>query len=99
MNAWFTTDIAVSTGPGIFLNLPGLVVHSEDFFWTTEIDKITYIDSEKLNFEKLIATYKKDFDKNKKGNEIKEKQLLFSKISLYRTLKKHILKDNGAKVN
>jgi len=79
MNVWFTTDIAVSTCPGIFLNLPGLVVRSEDFFWTTEIDSITYIESEKLNFEKLIATYQKDFDQNKKGNKIKEKKLLFKK--------------------
>ncbi len=82
MNVWFTTDIAVSTGPGIFLNLPGLVVRSEEFFWTTEIENITYIDSEKLNFEKLIATYQKDFDRNKKGNNIKEKKLLFKKASI-----------------
>ena len=46
MNVWFTTNIAVSTGPVIFLNLPGLVVRSEDFFWTTEIDNISYIGSE-----------------------------------------------------
>ena len=99
MNAWFTTDIAVSTGPGIFLNLPGLVVRSEDFFWTTEIENITYIDSENLNFEKLIQTYKEDFDRNKKGNKIKEKQLLFSKISLYRTLKHYILTGSSPGIN
>jgi len=99
MNAWFTTDIAVSTGPGIFLNLPGLVVRSEDFFWTTEIDNITYIDAEKLDFKKLIAAYKKDFDKNKKGNNIKEKQLLFSKISLYRKLKNYILTGSSPGIN
>ncbi len=79
MNVWFTTDIAVSTGPGIFLNLPGLVVRSEDFDWTTEIDHIAYMDSEELNFEKLIQTYKEDFDRNKKKNPMKEKQLLIWK--------------------
>ena len=76
MNVWFTTDIAVSTGPSIFLNLPGLVVCSEDSHWTTEIENITYMDSGKLNFEKLIQSYKKDFDQNKKKNPMKEKQLL-----------------------
>lgn len=84
MNAWFTNDVAISSGPGIFINLPGLVVRAEDFFWTTEIEKIEYIDIP--DWDKMVQHYLIQHGQNKKGNTIVEKQLLIEKTNLVKSM-------------
>ncbi|WP_126973151.1 GLPGLI family protein [Gynurincola endophyticus] len=84
MNVWFTNDVAISSGPGIFINLPGLVVRAEDFFWTTEIEKIEYVNIP--DWDKVIELHLAQHEKNKKGNAIVEKQLLLEKSNLIKSM-------------
>jgi GLPGLI family protein len=84
MNVWFTTDVPVSGGPAIFLNLPGLVVRAEDFFWTTEIEHIEYADVS--DWDNMIEEYQNKFEQNKKKNFIHERQLLLEKLALEQSM-------------
>lgn len=80
INVWFTEDIPVSSGPSIYFGLPGLVIMSEDFFWTTEIESISY--NNNIDLEKEINIYSEKFNTNKKSNTIKEDLLLEMKSEL-----------------
>lgn len=71
LTAWYTKDIPVSNGPSTYQGLPGLVVWVEDFFRTTEIQKIEYTNdvnqfaalyTEKFNFF-FENQHKKNYDK------------------------------------
>ena len=77
ITVWFTDEIPVSSGPSTFFGLPGLVVWSEDFHWTTEIEKIEYIDN--YDFESQITNYNKLFETNKKNNYMDEGLFLHKK--------------------
>jgi GLPGLI family protein len=84
LTVWFTEDIPVTSGPSYFLNLPGLVVWAEDFFWTIELEKIEELD--KSDFTTEIATFKKTFNDNKKNKEIAEPLLLIKKAELVESI-------------
>lgn len=45
MEIWTCTDIAVGRGPGYFQNPLGLVFEASDFFGTTTVKRIEYMDS------------------------------------------------------
>lgn len=90
MNVWFTNDIPLMSGPMYFINLPGLVVRAEDFFWTVELDAITYLSAEEFDFEKEINLYLKEFDAKKGANLLPEKQLYREKAGLIKSMRSHI---------
>lgn len=90
MNVWFTNDIPLMSGPMYFYNLPGLVVRAEDFFWTIELDAITYLSEEEFDFETEMNTYLEEFNANKGENLLPEKQLYLEKAGLIRSMRSHI---------
>jgi GLPGLI family protein len=88
LNVWFTEDINVSSGPVNYFGLPGLVVWSEDFFWTTEINSISYEDNYDLKSE--FINLKEKFDKNKSGKLITEEILIEKKNKLVKSMIKQM---------
>lgn len=90
MNVWFTNDIPLMSGPMYFNNLPGLVVRAEDFFWTVELEDITYLSAEEFDFEGEMNAYLKEFNANKGTNLLSEKQLLFEKAALIHSMRSYI---------
>ncbi|MGX1025050.1 GLPGLI family protein [Psychroflexus sp. MBR-150] len=84
LNVWFTEKIPISNGPVNYFGLPGLVVWSEDFFWTTEITNIEYIND--FDFESLRKNLVEQFNKSKKGKEIKESLLIVKKNALVKSM-------------
>ena len=84
LTVWFTEDFPASSGPSYFLNLPGLVLWAEDFFWTIELEKIEYL--EKYDLDSEIKKYKDIFEKNKKNKTITESLLLVKKSELTKDL-------------
>ncbi|WP_026997598.1 GLPGLI family protein [Flectobacillus major] len=86
ISVWFTDKIPVSSGPSNYFGLPGLVIWSEDFFRTTQIEKIEYITEQSYPLEQEIAKIKADFDKNKKASEIQEKLFLEKKSELIKSM-------------
>jgi GLPGLI family protein len=86
ISVWFTDKIPVSSGPANYFGLPGLVVWAEDFFRTTQIEKIEYIDEQQYPLTQEIAKVKTDFDKNKKASEIQEKLFLEKKSELIKSM-------------
>lgn len=90
MNVWFTNDIPLISGPMYFNNLPGLVVRAEDFFWTVELDGITYLNAEEFDFEEEMNFYLEEFNANKGTNLLAEKQLYLEKAGLIRSMRSHL---------
>lgn len=88
ITVWFTDDIPISSGPVNFFGLPGLVVWSEDFSWTTEIEKVAYLDQ--FDFATETNKLKVKFDQNKKGKFIKEDLLLVQKADLVESMLAHL---------
>lgn len=84
ITVWFTEDIPVSSGPANFFGLPGLVVWSEDFSWTTELVNVEYVNE--YNFEAELNSFRNKFDENKKNKEIKESLLLIKKAELVESM-------------
>ena len=84
LNVWFTEDINVSAGPVNYFGLPGLVVWSEDFFWTTEIKGINYDDNYDLKSE--FDGLKQNFENNKSKKLIKEGVLIEKKNELVKSM-------------
>lgn len=84
MNVWFTEELPVPAGPVNYFGLPGLIIWSEDFFWTTEIQKIEY--SNESFFDILMSKYLTKFEKDKKGSEIKEPLLIIKKCGLVKSM-------------
>lgn len=84
LTVWFTEDIPVFSGPSYFLNLPGLVVWAEDFFWTIELEKVEN-NSVKPFASEMIAL-KKTFTANKKDKSISESLLLVKKAELVESM-------------
>jgi GLPGLI family protein len=80
LTVWFTEDISVASGPSYFLNLPGLVVWAEDFFWTIELEKVE--EDGQLNFNAEMDKMKKTFNDKKKDKSISEALLLVKKAEL-----------------
>ena len=90
ISVWFTDKIPVSSGPANYFGLPGLVVWAEDFFRTTQIEKIEYINETQFPIAEEIKKIKSSFDKNKKAGEIQEKLFLEKKSSLVKSMMKHM---------
>lgn len=90
MNVWFTNDIPLMSGPMYFNNLPGLVVRAEDFFWTVELDAITYLSAEEFDFEMEMNKYLDEFHANKGENLLPERQLYLEKAGLIRSMRSHM---------
>jgi len=86
ISVWFTEKIPVPSGPSNYFGLPGLVVWSEDFFRTTQIVKIEYIDEKTFSIPNEIVKIKSDFEKNKKNSEIQEKLFLEKKLELIKSM-------------
>lgn len=86
ISVWFTEKIAVSSGPSNYFGLPGLVVWAEDYFRTTQIEKIEYIDEKTYPLSEEIAKIKNDFESNKKTSEIQEKLFLEKKSTLIKSM-------------
>lgn len=84
LTVWFTDKVPVSSGPVNYFGLPGLVVWAEDFFWTTEISAIDYVEG--FDLKKEIDTVNQTFDKNKKGKFIEESLLLVKKAELVKSM-------------
>jgi len=84
LNVWYTEEVPVTNGPVNYFGLPGLVVWSEDFFLTTEIEKIEY--NNDFDFDKFKNEILTDFNKNKKGKEIKEPLLIVKKSALVKSM-------------
>lgn len=87
LTVWFTEKIPVSSGPSNYFGLPGLVVWSEDFFRTTQVEKIEYLDEKQYNLTQEIAKIKIEFDKNKKTSGITEKLFLEKKSELVKSMR------------
>lgn len=90
MNVWFTNDIPLMSGPMYFINLPGLVVRAEDFFWTVELEGITYLNAEDFDFEGEMKRYMDEFDAKKGANLLPEKQLYLEKSGLIQSMRRMI---------
>lgn len=90
ISVWFTDKIPVSSGPANYFGLPGLVIWAEDFFRTTQIEKIEYISEKQFPLAEEIKKIKVTFDKNKKSSEIQEKLFLEKKSSLVKSMMKHM---------
>jgi GLPGLI family protein len=89
ITVWFTNKIPVSSGPVNFFGLPGFVVWSEDFFRTTQLEKVEYIeDSKDFSFAKELKKYEQNFDKDKGANLIKESLYLEKKAELVKSMRK-----------
>ncbi len=88
LTVWFTEDISITTGPSYFLNLPGLVVWAEDFFWTIELEKIE--ETTEVNFDLEFEKVKKTFDNSKKDKVISEGLLLVKKAELIDSMLKQM---------
>lgn len=84
LSVWFTEVIPVSSGPVIYHGLPGLVIWAEDFFWTTEIQGVEYVDD--FNFNAEIEKIENSFNTNKKGKNIKEDLLITKKNGLVQSM-------------
>ena len=84
LNVWFTEEVNVSAGPVNYFGLPGLVVWSEDFFWTTEIKGINYDDNYDLRSE--FEGLKQNFENNKSKKLIKEGVLIEKKNELVKSM-------------
>ncbi len=84
LNVWFTDQIPASSGPVNYFGLPGLVLKSEDFFWTTEIENIEYL--ENFDFITLKDSLKTKFEQKKKGKEIEEPLLIVKKNALVQSM-------------
>lgn len=84
LNVWYTEDINISNGPASYFGLPGLVVFSEDFFWTTEIKSVSYEDN--FDFKGEYDALKSKFDKSKEGKSIKEGILIEKKNKLVKSM-------------
>jgi GLPGLI family protein len=80
VNVWFTEDVPLTAGPSIYFSLPGLVIMSEDFFWTTELESISY--NNDSNLESEINKFTSKFNNNKKNKTIEEALLLEKKAEL-----------------
>jgi len=81
---WYTEDVPVAAGPVNFFGLPGLVVWSEDFSWTTELQKIEFLPH--FDFVSTENKLKAEFDSSKKGKTIDESLLLVKKAELVKSM-------------
>ncbi len=79
LTAWYTNALPISSGPSIYLGLPGLVVWVEDFYRTTQIEKIEYSNST-VNFEAKLKKLQSEFEAVKKSKITKEKTLIMDKV-------------------
>lgn len=68
LTVWYTDKVPVPYGPVNYFGLPGLVIWSEDFFWTTEIEKLGYADD--FDFKKEMEKINTLFEENKKGKPL-----------------------------
>jgi GLPGLI family protein len=81
MTVWFTNAIPVSAGPAIYFGLPGLVVWAEDFFRTTQVEKVEYLQDVE-SFEAKMKKMEKDYITFAKKNFTKEPILILRKAEL-----------------
>lgn len=77
LTVWYTDKVPVPYGPVNYFGLPGLVIWSEDFFWTTEIEKLGYADD--FDFKKEMEKINTLFEENKKGKTINESLLIIKR--------------------
>lgn len=79
--AYFTKEIPVSSGPSIYHGFPGLVVWVEDYFNTTELTNIEYLDKNDVNYDEMYSSFLADFnDKENRKYKLKERELLLNKV-------------------
>jgi len=90
MTVWFTNAIPVSSGPGTYLGLPGLVVWAEDFFRTVQLEKVEYSDNTAA-FETKLKKYEASYIG--KVNFTKEPVFILRKANLGNYFYKLILAD------
>ncbi len=81
LTAWFTTDIPVSSGPSVYFGLPGLVVWVEDFFRTTQLESVEYLNDVQA-FDTEMAKLEAEFAKTLSKNVIKEITVILEKWNL-----------------
>lgn len=93
LTIWFTTDIPVSSGPVNYFGLPGLVVWAEDFFRTTQIEKVEY-SSDLPFFNNELKKWKMKFELQKKKNYLEEPLFLEKKIELLQSLSQMVNAQN-----
>ncbi len=86
LTVWFTNSIPVSCGPVNYFGLPGLVVWAEDFFRTTQIEKIEYSNDE-ANFDRERKNMQTNFDTNKKKDFMQEPRYMVEKTELIESLR------------
>ena len=89
LTVWYTSEVPISSGPVNYFGLPGLVVWAEDFFRTTQIEKIAY-NNDVVGFEQEMEKYKKDFDENKGSNFLKERLFMEKKKELTQSLRQMV---------
>lgn len=79
LSVWYTKEIPVSNGPGIYQGLPGLIVSVEDFFRTIQLIEVEYIKSVET-FKKLYNIKKAFFsEKKENGKNFSEEPILILK--------------------
>lgn len=86
VTTWYTDEIPISSGPVNFFGLPGLVIWSEDFFRTTQMTKVEYLENFNIKFDELYSSMQEDFNANKKKFLIKENILLEQKAELTKSM-------------
>jgi GLPGLI family protein len=89
LTVWYTNEVPVSSGPVNYFGLPGLVVWAEDFFRTTQIEKIEYA-NDFFGFEQEMEKHKKDFEENKGNNYLKERLFMEKKKELVQSLRQMV---------
>lgn len=90
LTVWFTTSVPVANGPSNYFGLPGLIVWSEDFFRTTQIEKIEY-SNDVAGYEKEAKTLRTNFEKEKKYAFITEPLFLVKKAELVQSMREAVL--------
>ncbi len=89
LTVWYTSEVPISSGPVNYFGLPGLVVWAEDFFRTTQVERITY-SNDIVGFEQEMAKYKKEFEGNKGSNFLKERLFMEKKKELVQSLRQMV---------
>ena len=75
LTVWYTKDIPVINGPGIFQGVPGLILWAEDYFRTVNVLAISYQDEVDM-FNKLYNGKYQLFAKEKERNKFYDNEPL-----------------------
>lgn len=93
LTVWFTNDIPISSGPVNYFGLPGLVVWAEDYFRTTTIEKIEYLNDINI-FTDEFNKYQLNFKKNNKKGFLEENLYIEKKNDLINSMRQSATSTN-----